>query len=246
MDCDNEPSWLKPLTVAVMRSVNDAREEYYMHPRFQCLLMMLAMSALPQVFANAQSRKLGPATADSIQEAKLDPAFQTTKLDRVALLPFANTSQYKDPAAIISKKFVSQLSQLHAEYKFVPPEETINFISTSGLNDEFNVFLGDYLASGTARKDFLDSLRNKLQIDAVLVGHITAWGDKKVTVLFLGKPQLRKMHLVGVDMSLYRTTDGRRIWYGKDLIAAQNQGRLQEAAEVISDVFARFFGRTPY
>jgi hypothetical protein len=167
-------------------------------------------------------------------------------LDRVALLPFANTSQYKEPAAIISKKFVSQLSQLHAEYKFVAPDETINFVSSSGLNDEFNVFLGDYLASGTARKDFLDNLRAKLQIDAVLVGHITAWGEQKVKVTFLGKPAIRKMHLVGVDMSLYRTTDGRRIWSGKDLIAAQNEGKLLEAADVISDVFARFFGRTPY
>jgi hypothetical protein len=62
--------------------------------------MMLAMPALFGLFANAQgtqgiqSRKLGPATASSIAEAKLDPTFQTTKLDRVALLPFANASQY--------------------------------------------------------------------------------------------------------------------------------------------------------
>ena len=47
-------------------------------------------------------------------------------------------------------------------------------------------------------------------------------------------------------MSLYRTTDGRRIWYGKDLIAAQNQDNLPQAAEAISEVFARFFGRLPY
>lgn len=220
-----------------------------MHRQFQRVIMMLAMPALLGALANAQSnqsRKLGPETKNSIQEAKLDPAFQTTKLDRIALLPFANTSQHKEAAAIISKKFVSQLSQLHAEYKFVPPDETINFVSSSGLNDEFNVFLGDYLASSTARKDFLDSLRNKLQIDAVLVGHITAWGESKVRVTFLGRPAIRKVHLVGVDMSLYRTTDGRRVWYGKDLIAAQNEGKLQEAAEVISEVFARFFGRTPY
>ena len=220
-----------------------------MHMRFRSVSIMLALSALLGVFANAQSiqsRKLGPATASSIAEAKLDPAFQTTKLDRVALLPFANTSQYKEPAAIIAKKFVSQLSQLHPEYKFVSPDETINFISTAGLNDEFNVFLGDYLASGTARTGFLDNLRNKLQIDAVLVGHITAWGQKNEVGTFLGKPVLRKVHVVGVDMSLYRTTDGRKIWYGRDLIAASNQAKLPEAADVISDVFARFFGRTPY
>ena len=223
-----------------------------MQMRFRCVFIMLAMPALLGVFANAQgtpgiqSRKLGPATASSIAEAKLDPTFQTTKLDRVALLPFANASQYQEPAGIIAKKFVSQLSQLHPEFKFVPPEETINFISTAGLNDEFNVFLGDYLASGTAGKAFLDNLRNKLQIDAVLVGHITAYGQKQELGTFLGKPIMRYVYVVGVDMSLYRTTDGRKIWYGKDLIAAQNKNKLPEAADVISDVFARFFGRTPY
>jgi len=54
---------------------------------------------------------------------------------------------------------------------------------------------------------------------------------------------MRYVYVVGVDMSLYRTTDGRKIWYGRDLIAAQNKNKLPEAADVISDVFARFFGR---
>jgi hypothetical protein len=211
--------------------------------------MMLAMPALLGVFASAQdiaSRKLGPDTLKSIGQAKLDPAFQTTKLDRIALLPFANAAQYKDAASVISKNFVSQLSQLHAEYKFLPPDETINFISTSGLNDEFNVFLGDYLSAGTARKDFLDNLRTKIQIDAVLVGHITKYGEIIEVGMFLGKPVRRKVNVVGVDMSLYRTSDGRRVWYGRDLISAGNKNKLPEAAQAISEVFARYFGRTPY
>lgn len=217
-----------------------------MHSQFRHMLVILAMPVLLGTLATAQSRKLGPDTAKGIQEAKLDPAFQTTKLDRVALLPFANTSQYKEAAGIISKNFVSQLSQLHAEYKFIPPNETMNFISTSGLDDQFNVFLGDYLSSGIARQDFLNTLREKLQIDAVFVGKINAWGEMKERYMFLGRPMLRKVHVVGMEMTLYRTTDGRRIWEGKDLIAAQNQEKLQQAAEAISEVFARFFGRVPY
>ena len=221
-----------------------------MQPRFRRVLMMLAMPALLGVFASAQdiaSRKLGPDTLKSIGEAKLDPAFQTTKLGRIALLPIANAAQYKEGASIISKTFAPQLSQLHAEYKFLSPDETMNFISTSGLNDEFNVFLGDYLASsgGTARKDFLDSLRTKMQIDAVLVGHITRWGEIWEVGLFLGKPVRRKVNVVGMDMSLYRTADGRRVWYGRDVIAA-NKNKMAEGAQALSEVFARFFGRTPY
>jgi len=210
--------------------------------------MMLATMAPLGGFASAQdiaSRKLGPETSKTIGEAKLDPAFQTTKLDRIALLPIANAAQYKEASSVISKNFVSQLSQLHAEYKFLAPDETMNFISTSGLNDEFNVFLGDYMTSGTARKDFLDSLRTKLQIDAVLVGHVTKYGEIIEVATFLGMPGRRKVNVVGMDMSLYRTTDGRRVWYGRDLIST-NKNKMAEAAQALSEVFARFFGRTPY
>jgi hypothetical protein len=213
--------------------------------------MMLATLAPLGGIVSAQdiaSRKLGPDTLKSIALAKVDPAFQTTKLDRIALLPFANAAQFKDAASIISKNFVSQLSQLHSDYKFLSPDETINFISTSNLNDEFNVFLGDYLTSngGVARPDFLANLRTKLQIDAVLVGHVTKYGEIIEIRSFLGKPTRFKVSVVGVDMSLYRTTDGRRVWYGRDMIAAKNKNSLPDAAQAISEVFARYFGRTPY
>ncbi len=220
-----------------------------MSRQFRRAITILALLASLGGLASAQglaARKLGPDTLKSIGEAKLDPAFQTTKLDRVALLPFANAGQYKDASSIISKNFVSQLSQMHPEYKFVSPEEMMNFISNAGMNDEFNVFLGDYLGSNVADKSFLDSLRDKVHADAVLVGHVTKWGEETVSVLFLGRPMPRKLTVVGLDMSLYRTTDGRCVWYGKDLIAAPNKTKLQDAAEAISEVFARYFGRVPY
>ena len=152
-----------------------------MHSRLRRVLIMFAMPALLATLAAAQTqrRKLGPDTAKAIQEAKVDPAFATSKKDRVALLPFANASEYREAASVISKTFVSQLSQLHPEYKFVSPTETMNFVSTSGLDDQFNVFLGDYLSSRTARPDFLSILRDKLQIDAVFVGRISEWGEQK-------------------------------------------------------------------
>ncbi len=77
-----------------------------MRPQFRFVSIAVMLLVFSVVFANAQSdegRKIGPETAKSIQEAKLDPAFQTTKLERVALLPIANTSQHKEAAGIISK-----------------------------------------------------------------------------------------------------------------------------------------------
>jgi hypothetical protein len=209
-------------------------------PRF--LPLFLAILAVPLV---AQSRKLGPDVAKAIQEATVDPAFQTTKLDRIALLPLANTAQFREASVIVSKNLVEQLAQKHPEYKVVPPDEIINFVSKSNLDDGFNVFLGDYLSAGTARRDFLDTLHSKLQIDAVLLGRVVGYGETKNT-RSVKNPFSKKEYLVGLEMSLYRVTDGRRIWSGKDAIAAQRPDDLPEAAKAIGEVFARFLGRLPY
>jgi hypothetical protein len=143
-------------------------------PRFLPLLLALAVVPLA-----AQSRKLGPDVAKAIQEATVDPAFQTTRLDRIALLPLANTAEFREASITVSKNLVEQLAQKHPEYKVVPPDEVINFIANSKLDDGFNVFLGDYLSSGTARRDFLDTLHTKLQVDAVLLGKVLAYGETK-------------------------------------------------------------------
>lgn len=214
--------------------------------RFRYLTTVPLAAVVLCVAVWAQSRKLGPDTAKSISEAKLDPAFQTTKLDRVALLPWANTAEYKDAAKIISQNFVAQLSQMHSDYKFIPPEDIMNFVSRSHLDDQYNIFLGDYLNSGAARPDFIATLRDQLQIDAVFVGKITEWGQQEQTGISLGRVVKRKVWAVGMETGLYRTTDCRMIWFGKDSISVSKQDQLTEAAQTLSEVFARFFGRPSY
>jgi hypothetical protein len=220
--------------------------EEIMRVKLRQVLFLMATTALLATSVHAESRKLGPDTAKSIQDAKVDPTFQTSKLDRVAVLPFANTPQYKEAASIITKNFVSQLSQMHPDYKFVPPDETINFVSKAGLDDQYNIFLGDYSSSKIARQDFLTILRDKLQIDAVFVGQIDAWGEVTEIATFLGRPVKKKLHVAGMQMALYRTTDGRQIWSGKDLISVSKETQLQDAAQALSEIFARFFGRPKY
>jgi hypothetical protein len=211
------------------------------------MAVILVMVTLVVVLAHAQGRKLGPETAKTIQSAALDPTFQTTKLDRVALLPFVNAAKFKEAASIISKNFVSQLSQLHPEFKFITPEEMMNSITSSGLDDQYNIFLGDYTTSGTVSREFLAALRDKRQIDAILVGSITYWGEGQEQIKsLLGGIQYRKAWMAGMAMKLYRTTDGRRIWLGEDLLIVRKQDQLPEAAQALSEIFARFFGRAAY
>lgn len=215
-----------------------------MHTKLPVVAVVLLLSVGFAAVPSAQRRKLGPETAKSINEAQLDPAFQTTKLDRIAVFPFANTAQFKDAAGILSKNLVAQLSQKQPDYKLVPPDELMNFVNTAKLDDQFNVFLGDYQAAGTAGQNFLETLRSKLQVDAVLVGKIIGYGE--ITAR-RGIPGFsRKEYVVGLEMGLYRTTDGRKIWSGKDEIAGKRPEDLQQAAQVIAEVFARFLGRVAY
>jgi hypothetical protein len=193
-----------------------------------------------------QSRKLGPDTAKSIQEATLDPTFQTTHIDRIALVPLGSNVDAKDAVIIVAKNLVSQLSQIHPEYKVISPEELMNFVTTSKLDDQFNMFFGDYSSSHTVRQDFMTTLQGKLKIDAVFIGTITAYGEAKPTGGISRFIPGKKDNVVSLEMGLYRTSDGRKIWSGKDSIAAQQANDLPHAAEAIGEVFARFVGRRAY
>jgi hypothetical protein len=196
--------------------------------------------------AGAQKgRKLGPDTAKAIQEATLDPTFQTTPLVRIALVPLVGPDEAKDAKDIVARNLVAQLSQIHPEYTITTPVELMEFIVRSKLDDHFNMFLGDFLSAGTVRPDFIATLKNQLQIDAVCIGTMTAYGQTKASGGFgglLGK----KDNVISLEMALYRSSDGRRIWSGKDSIIAPNEKDLPRAAEAIGEVFARFVGRRAY
>lgn len=217
--------------------------------RLSCQIFIISLS-LGLVFggdsASAQSRRLGPDTAKSIQEATLDPTFQTTRIERIALVPLGSTGDAKDAVTVVAKNLVSQLSQIHPEYKVIPPDELMNFVTTSKLEDQFNMFFGDYSSSRTVRQDFIKILRDKLQVDAVFIGTITAYGEAKATGGIGRFIPGKKDNVVSLEMGLYRTNDGRRIWFGKDSIAAQQAKDLPHAAEAIGEVFARFVGRRAY
>lgn len=151
-----------------------------MHP-FRLFIYVSVSLLISTVAVHAQSRRLGPDTAKSIQEATLDPTFQTTRIERIALVPLGTPADGQDAANVVAKHIVAQLSQIHPEYKVIPPDELMNFVTTAKLDDQFNMFFGDYSSSRTVRQDFIKILRDKLQVDAVFIGTITAYGETKAT-----------------------------------------------------------------
>ena len=217
-------------------------------PRIVVASFGLAALVLNGPSASAQqSRKLGPEIAKAIQEATLDPTFQTTPIARIALVPLASTGNVKDAPVIVAKILVAQMAQLHPEYVVISPDELMNFVTTSKLDDQFNMFFGDYSTLRTVRQDFFTILKDKLKIDAVFVGTITSYGETNSrsgvgSVLGIGKKDL----VVSLEMGLHRVSDGRKIWSGKDAILARKAEDLPRAAEAIGEVFARFVGRRAY
>ncbi|MCC7007280.1 MAG: hypothetical protein IT184_00530 [Acidobacteria bacterium] len=197
-------------------------------------LLPLLASGWPAGSFAAQAPKLGPTTARVISDSKVDPAFQSTKIARIALLPFANAIQFNDCSRTLAKHLVVELGQKHPEYKVVAPDELMNFITSSKLDDEFNVFLGDYLNTGTSRQDFLTLIGAKQQIDAVLLGKINTCGN------------LRGRLVLDVEMSLHRVKDARRVWWGRDSTANLRSTDLQEASQDVADVLARYVGRPAF
>jgi len=204
-------------------------------------VVLAAAVSLATVGAGAQSkpRPLGPDVASSIAEARVDPAFQTTTLKSIAVMPFANRMDYGEAADIITKRLVQKLIEWRGnDYKFLAPEELVNFFLKEKLEDPFNVFLGDYLDNNSARTDFLTTMRTRLGVDGVLLGKVIEYGSSSGGGLFSSR-----QYLVGIELGLYRVSDGRRIWLGKDTIVARRAEALPEAAEKIGEVFARFLGR---
>lgn len=211
---------------------------YLMKGLFRGGLVVLVSSLLfvTAVRGDQAQGTLGPETKRSIREAKLDPAFQSTvPLAQIALLPFANTGQFQECSTVISKNLLEQIGQKHPEYKLIRPDDLMNFAVSNRILDDFNVFLGDYLESGTARQDFLSTLGTKLKVDAVLLGKLIGCGSNR-----------GKSYVIEMEMALYRVKDGRRIWWGKDSTVDQRLLTLPESAQDIADVFARFLGRSGY
>lgn len=116
-----------------------------------------------------------------IQKARVDPAFSTTHIEVIGLLPFSNAIEYED-SYVLYRNLIGKFNNKHPEYTIISPEETMSKISSAGLSDDFNVFLGDYTNTGVANPDFLMKIKKILNVDAVLFGKILAMGSHSYNV----------------------------------------------------------------
>jgi len=214
---------------------------------FVCLAF-LNISCLPTLFDT--SAKL-PQNIP-IQEAKVDPAFATTQMKVIAFFPFSNAIQYDEgDVYTIYSNLIDKFRTKHSRYEFVLPETVMAKISSSGLSDAFNVFLGDYTNTGVANPDFLDKIKKVLNFDAILFGRIDALGTiertEETRSRITGKILYNtvRYNMLGIRLVCYRGKDGRNIWEGRHVLRERG-AKLPDLAMTIAEIFANYFGSRPY
>jgi len=184
-----------------------------------------------------------------IQQARVDPAFSTTEMKIIGLLPFSNARQYDD-AYVLYDNLIDKFSSKHPQYKVVPPDEVLAKFSSAKLTDDFNVFLGDYTNTGVANPDFLRKIKGILDVDAVLFGDILAMGPYSYREKHVGPVTGRiwyedvTVNRVGIRLACFRGKDGRNIWEGKHILS--EKADLSSLANKLAVIFANYFGSRAY
>ena len=214
-----------------------------------CIGLLLCLMTLAACdFFKTTSPQFIPESV-KIDFAWVDPAFSSTSIKVVGLLPFTNAIQYDD-RDVLYRNLVDTFVAKHPDYRVISPDEAISRFSSAGLSDDFNVFLGDYLDKGVANRDFLTKIRKVLNVDVVLVGEVLALGTYNVREtrnnILTGRPYVvdARVNKVGLHLTCFRGKDGRKIWEGKHMFAGGQD--LTALAGGIAVVFANHFGLRNY
>lgn len=191
-------------------------------------------------------RHLGPKDRDTILDAKLDPGFSSTTLNRVVFLPLTNEIDYPEGSVILVQNFLGAMHQKHPEINIVAPEEAKQLIQDQKLTNDYRAFLGNYINTGVPTLPFLETLGQAGHFDGVLIGRILSFGVNRELNSFGGITWSKNRAVVGMEITLLRTKDGRQLWWGTHGVQGEKNETVRDLAKVVGDVFAVYFGRTPY
>ena len=209
--------------------------------------LLLATATLPSIgFVTAQRRRLGPKDRDTILDARLDPGFASTPLSRLIFLPFSNELDYPEGAMILAGNFIGAMRQKHADISIVGPQDTKQLIQDQKLNKDYRTFVGNYMTTGVATMPFLEAVGQAGRVDGIFMGRILAFGVIKQTTYFGGISWSKNKAVVGMELTLCRTKDGRELWWGTHGVQGEKNESVRDLAKIVGEVFAVYFGRLPY
>lgn len=210
-------------------------------------ILLLATAILVSIAGvSSAQRRLGPKGRDTILDARVDPGFVSTPLGRLIFLPFANEIDYPEGAMILTENFLSAMRQKHPDIIIVSPQDTKKLIQDQTLSDDYRTFLGNYNNTGVATMPFLQALGRTGQVDGILMGKILGFGVLKQTTYWGGFSWSRNKAVVGMEITLVRTKDGRELWWGTHGVQGEKNENVRDLAKIVGDVFGVYFGRLPY
>ena len=214
------------------------------------LLMATACLVLIAAVSFGQ-RRLGPKNRDTILDARLDPGFASTSLNRIIFLPFVNELDYPEGAMILAENFIGAMRQKHPDITILAPQDAKQLIQDQKLSNDYRAFMGNYRNTGVATMSFLEALPRNGQVDGILLGRILGFGVTKQTTVLnstaFGRISWSKNKaMVGMELTLLRTKDGRELWWGTHGVQGEKNENVRDLAKAVGDVFGVYFGRMPF
>lgn len=210
-------------------------------------VLLLAIATLVSIAAlSSAQRRLGPKDRDVILDSRVDPGFASTPLKRLIFLPFGNELDFPEGGMILAENFLASMHQKHPDISIVSPQDAKKLIQDEKLGADYRTFLGNYANTGVATMPFLQALGRTGQADGILMGRIVGFGVVKQSTQWAGFSWSRNKAIVGMEITLLRTKDGRQLWQGKHVVQGEKNENVRDLAKTVGEVFAVYFGRVPY
>ena len=214
------------------------------------ILVTGAIAILLVAGVAAQQRRIGPKDRLVILDAKLDPSFSSTTLNRLFFLPFGNELDYTEGALLLEQNFLGEMHQKHPEIEIIGSQDALQLIRQQKLADEYRAFAGNYVNTGVPTTAFLQTIGRVGQVDGILIGQIVGFGvNRQRRFLNTGLGIIswnRDRAVVGMEIRLLRAKDGREIWWGVHAIEGEKNENVRDISKTVGQVFGAYFGRLPY
>ncbi len=137
----------------------------------------------------------------------VDPSFDGTNLNRIAIFPIKNTKIAPSEAQQLNRDISQAISQRKSSIVIVSSAEVIDILNQKGLADDWARFIDNYNSSGVPNSSLLKKIGEVLGVDALLQGEIVniqqmdgAYGRNKGTTR------------VTVRYSMMGTSSGKLLW----------------------------------
>jgi hypothetical protein len=210
------------------------------------IVLLATVGIVALAVTSFAQRRLGPKDRENILDARLDPGYASTPLNRVMLLPFGNELDYPEGAMILAENLIGAMRQKHPEVVITAPQEVKQLIQDQKLTNEYRAFLGNYATTGVATKSFLETIGRAGGADGILLGRVLGFGVVRQTTTFGGISWSKNKAMAGMELTLLRTKDGRELWWGTHGVQGDKNENVRDLAKVVGDVFGTYFGRPPY